>query len=76
MKYSEQSPERIKVPKKMIQGVKEAYSICQSELTKQRAGKEDTRKLHKGKIATAEIMAVKEKKAQISQQNKCAMRRC
>ena len=62
MRYSEQSPERIEVPKKMIQCVKEAHSLYQCELTKQRAGKEDTQKLHKGKIATAVIMAVKEKK--------------
>ena len=37
----------IKAPNKMIQSVKEAYSCYQSELAKQRAGKEDTHKLLK-----------------------------
>ena len=47
MRYSEQRPEMIKAPNKMIQSVKEAHSCYQSELAKQRAGKEDTHKLLK-----------------------------
>ena len=72
MRYPEQSPDVIKVPNKMIQSVKEAHSCYQSELVKRRAEKEDTQKSLKWKIVTAKIKAVKEKKAQISQQNKCA----
>ena len=60
----------------MIQSVKEAHFCCQCELAKQRAEKEDRQKLLKWKIVTAEIKAVKEKKAQISQQNKCTTCRC
>ena len=61
MRYSEQSPETIKVPNKIIQSVKEAHSGYQSEPAKQRTEKEDTQKLIKWKIVTAEIKAVKKK---------------
>ena len=47
MRYSEQSPETIKVPNKIIQSVKEAHSGYQSEPAKQRTEKEDTQKLIK-----------------------------
>ena len=43
MKYSEQSPETIKVPNKMIRSVKEAHSCCQSEI----ASRKKRRKIHK-----------------------------
>ena len=61
MRYSEQSPETIKVLNKIIQSVKEAHSGYQSEPAKQRTEKEDTQKLIKWKIVTAEIKAVKKK---------------
>ena len=61
MRYSEQSPETIKVPNKIIQSVKEAHSSYQSELAKHRTEKEDTQKSIKRKIVTAEIKAVKKK---------------
>ena len=61
MRYSEQRPEPIKIPNKMIQSVKKARSHYQSELAKQRTEKEDTQKSLKQKIVTAEIKAVKEK---------------
>ena len=61
MRYSEQSPETIKVPNKIIQSVKEAHSGYQSELAKHRTEKEDTQKSIKRKIVIAEIKAVKKK---------------
>ena len=61
MRYSEQRPEPIKIPNKMIQSVKKARSHYQSELAKQRTEKEDTQKSLKRKIVAAEIKAVKEK---------------
>ena len=61
MRYSEQSPETIKVSNKIIESVKEAHSRYQSELAKQKAEKEDTQKSFKQRIATAEIKAVKQK---------------
>ena len=60
MRYSEQSPETIKVSNKIIESVKEAHSRYQSELAKQKAEKEDTQKSFKQRIATAEIKAVKQ----------------
>lgn len=61
MRYSEQSPETIKVSNKIIESVKEVHSRYQFELAKQKAEKEDTQKSFKQRIVTAEIKAIKQK---------------